>query len=191
MGESGRDGERLKGGTGGGKESVGGEAGAGSVGAPLVLKEAGVGIDVGELRGIGWAGGVGAVLRVGAVGVLRPETVEDEGWVAGALGGVGMPVAKLGRPGEVEEVVVDGLRVAGWECECGAGGVGARRGLGRWPWGWGAGGEEEKKDEEGWCDLLHSGSKHIKVSRNRRGVEGSPSDIHGGERISWKDGFVL
>lgn len=66
------------------------------MGAPLVLEEAGVGVDVGVLRGVGGAGGGGAVLRVGAVGVLGPEAVENEGRVGGALGCVGVRVAELG-----------------------------------------------------------------------------------------------
>ena len=41
--------------------------------------------------------------------VLGPEAVEDEGVALGALGGVGVGVAELGRPGEVEEVVVEVL----------------------------------------------------------------------------------
>jgi hypothetical protein len=66
------------------------------VGAPLVLEEAGIGVDVGVLRGISRARSGGAVLRVGAVRVLGPETMEDEGGVARALSGVGMGVAELG-----------------------------------------------------------------------------------------------
>ena len=79
-----------------GEEVVGGEAGAGAVGLPLVAEEAGVGVDVAVLGGVAGAGGVGAVLGVGAVEVLGPEAVEDEGGVLGALGGVGMGVAELG-----------------------------------------------------------------------------------------------
>lgn len=124
--ERGRNGEGLEGGAGGGEEGVGGETGAGAVGAPLVLEEAGVGVDVGELRGVGWAGCAGAVLRIGAVGVLGPEAVKDEGRVAGTLGCVGMRVAELRRPGEVEEVVVEVLRAADWDVKC--------RGRGVWGW---------------------------------------------------------
>ena len=72
LGESGRHDERLEGGTCSGEERVGREAGAGAVGTPLMLQEACVGVDVGELRGIGRAGCVGAVLWIGAVGVLWP-----------------------------------------------------------------------------------------------------------------------
>ncbi len=56
----------MVGGAGGGEEGVGGEAGAGAVGAPLVLEETGVGVDVGVLGWVSGAGGVGAVLEVGA-----------------------------------------------------------------------------------------------------------------------------
>ena len=38
------------------EERVGGEAGAGAVGAPLVIQEAGVGVDVAEGGGIAWCG---------------------------------------------------------------------------------------------------------------------------------------
>ena len=57
------------------------------MGSPLVIEEVGVGVDVGELGGVGGAGVVGAVLRPLSGEVLGPETVEDEGEVLGALGG--------------------------------------------------------------------------------------------------------
>jgi hypothetical protein len=101
------DGDGFVSGAGGGEKCVGGESGAGAVSAPLVLKQALVGVDVLVGRGVGWAGCVGAILRIGAVVVLRPETVEDEGRVCGALGGVGVGMTKLRRPGEVEEIVVE------------------------------------------------------------------------------------
>ena len=44
---------------------------------------------------------------------LGPEAVEDEGEVLGALGGVGVGGAELGRPGEIEEVVVEVLIACG------------------------------------------------------------------------------
>ena len=87
-GELGGDDDGVEGGAGGGEEGVRGEAGAGAVGLPLVLEEAGVGVDVGELRWVGWAGVGGAVLRPGAGEVLGPEAVEDEGVALGALWGV-------------------------------------------------------------------------------------------------------
>jgi len=89
------------------QEIAGGETGASAVSAPLVLKQALVGVNVFVGRGVGWAGCVGAILRIGAVVVLRPEAVEDEGRVCGALGGVGVGMTKLRRPGEVEEIVVE------------------------------------------------------------------------------------
>jgi len=91
------------------EEGIGREAGAGAVGLPLVFEQAPVGIDVGVLRGVSWAGCVGAVFGIAAVGVLWPEAVQDEGRVLGALDRVGVRVAELGRPGEVEEVVVEVL----------------------------------------------------------------------------------
>jgi hypothetical protein len=48
LGERRRDDDRFEGGAGEGEEGVGGEAGAGAVGAPLVTEETGVRIDVGE-----------------------------------------------------------------------------------------------------------------------------------------------
>ena len=164
LGEGGGDGDGVEGGAGEGEEGVGREAGAGAVGAPLVLEEAGVGVEVGEFargrRGRGrWCSARGRAAGV----VLRPEAVEDEGDVLGALGvvgGVGVGDAELGRPGEVEEVVVEGgvagcsLWVAGGENGGGpvgggwllAGGVGGRSGV--------AAGQGES-EEEGGEDLLH------------------------------------
>ena len=55
-------------GAGGGEEGVWSEAGAGAVGAPFVLEQALVGVDVRVLGGIRGAGGVGAVFEVEAGG---------------------------------------------------------------------------------------------------------------------------
>lgn len=104
---------RVDGAAGEVEEGVGGETGAGAVGLPLVLEEAGIGVEVAEGGGIGRAGDVGAVFGVGAVVVLGPETVEDEAEVLGALGFLGVGGAELGRPGEVEEVEVEVAGVAG------------------------------------------------------------------------------
>ena len=46
--ESGRNGDLANSGAGGGEEVVGTEAGAGAVGMPLVLEQAGIGVDVSE-----------------------------------------------------------------------------------------------------------------------------------------------
>lgn len=56
---------------------------------------------------------VGAVLEVRAAVVLRPEAMQGKGTVLGALGCGGMAVAKLWRPGEIEQVVVEGLAGVG------------------------------------------------------------------------------
>jgi len=96
------------------EEGVGREAGAGAVGLPLVAEKALVGVEVGVLSWVLRAGGVGAVLWVGAVGVLGPEAVEDEAEMLGALGLARVGGAELGRPGEVEEVVVEGLLRGGF-----------------------------------------------------------------------------
>jgi len=157
----------VEGCAGGGEEVVGRHAGAGAVRAPLVTEEAGVGIDVGVLRWIGGAGSVGAVLWVSAIVVLGPETVENEGRVTGALRGSLMGDAELGRPREVEEIVVEGLcGVAGWDGRCR--GAGARSGLGRGLWGWGAAGER-KNDEKSRRDfLLHGGRRIARVFEGRQ-----------------------
>ena len=96
------------------------------MGAPFMLQESLVGVDVPVGDRIGGAGGARAIFGVGAIVVLGPEPVEDEGGVGGALGGVGMRVAELGGPGEVEKVVVeagaDGKGCAlsgGWICGLG------------------------------------------------------------------------
>ena len=130
------------------------------MGSPFVLEEAGVWVDVGVLRWVGGTGGVGAVLRVGAVGVLGPEAVEDEGGVTGALGSGGVGVTELRGPGEVEEVVVEGLGGAG-----GAGldgesrGVRARVGFRRGTGMRIAAGERGKKEEGEYESLLHGGRR--------------------------------
>jgi len=158
LGERRRDGDRFVGGAGESEEGVGGEAGAGAVGAPLVTEETWVGVDVGEGGGIVWAGIGGAVLRIATVGVLGPETVEDQGGALGALGCVGVRVAELGGPGEVEEVVVEGLAGCGFDrlrsCRSGARGW-LRRGPRRRV----AGGEEKKDQKRGCGFLLHSGRR--------------------------------
>ncbi len=79
------------------------------MGLPLVTEEAEVGIDVRVLVWILRAGFGGAVLREGAGVVLGPEAVEGEGETLGALGCVGVGVAELGGPGEIEEIVVEVL----------------------------------------------------------------------------------
>ena len=120
------------------------------MGLPFMLEQAGLGVDVAELIGVR-AGREGAVLRVAAVIVLRPETVEDECIVAGAFGGFGVRVAELGRPGEIEKVKVE----ARGACEraCGAvihgrSGVGSRL----------AGGEDDDESrDEGESGELHAG----------------------------------
>lgn len=88
------------------------------MGVPFVLQQALVGVDITEGGWVGWAGGVGAVFRIAATGVLRPEAVEDECRMRGALNGVGMRVAELRRPREIEQVVVET-----GTCGCAWGGV--------------------------------------------------------------------
>jgi len=128
------------------------------VGAPLMTEEARIGIDIAERRGVAWSGVDGAVLRITTIGVLGPEAVKDESWALGALGRVGVRMAELGRPTEVEEVVVERL--------CGTG-FDSLRGRCAGTWGrlrrgprWRVACSEEKKDEErrrGF--LLHSGRR--------------------------------
>ena len=90
-----RDGDGFVGSASGGEEGVGWKAGAGAVGMPLVEKKALVRVDVSVGGGIGWARSRGAVFGVGAVVVLRPETVQDKGRVRGALGSFTVGVAEL------------------------------------------------------------------------------------------------
>jgi hypothetical protein len=155
-GQLGWDGYGLDGLAGRGEEGIRREAGAGAVGLPLVAEEARVWVEVAEGGGVSWAGSVGAVLGEWAGGVLGPEAVEDEGGVLGALSGVGVRVAELWGPGEVEEVIVEGLGGGGFEGKCsrartwdGFGcGLGVRV----------TGREREKKaEEDGDGSLLHAG----------------------------------
>ena len=144
------------------------------MGLPFVLEEAGVGVDVGELRWVGWAWVGGAVLRPGAGEVLRPEAVEDEGVALGALGGVAVGVTELGRPGEVEEVVVEVLFAGrGGDSDAGFGSSG---GFGLWRWGIGCGGvagsEREKNEERGEDSLLHGEEHSREFDECARGLTG-------------------
>ena len=109
----------MDGGAGEGEEGVGGETRAGAVGLPLVAEEAWIGVDVGVLRWVLRAGSGGAVLNEGTGVVLGPETVEGEGEALGTFRRIGVGVAELGGPGEIEEVVVEGL-VACWGRDGGA-----------------------------------------------------------------------
>ena len=173
-GQLGWDGYCVDGLAGRGEERIRREARAGAVGLPLVAEEAGVGVEVAEGGGVTWAGGVGAVLGEGAGGVLGPEAVEDEGGVLGTLGGVGVRVAELGGPGEIEEVEVEGLRGGGFEGKC----CGART---RDGFGCGLGvrvtaREREKKgeeDDDG--SLLHGGSISGPLMGGREGAIGDLS----------------
>jgi hypothetical protein len=160
-GELGRDGDGAEGGAGGGEEGVGGEAGAGAMGLPLVAEEARVGVDVGELGGVGWTGVGGAMLGPRAGEVLGPEAVEDEGVALCALGGVAVGVTELGRPGEVQEVIVEVLLSdGGGKCAArfGCGGSFRLRRWGIWR-SWAAGGEGQENEERGEDSLLHGGSR--------------------------------
>jgi hypothetical protein len=67
--------------------------------------------------------------------------------VAGALDVGGVRVAVLGRPGDVEEVVVEGLRGVGCGLRYGLRGAGGRFGLGCRRGARVAGGERGKKGE--------------------------------------------
>ncbi len=98
------------------------------MGEPLVLDEGKGGEDVEVGRGVGGAGGGGAVFRVGAVVVLRPHAVDDEAGVRGALGAGGVGEAVLGGPGEGEEIEIEGCGYG--RCLGGAGGRGGFRGGG-------------------------------------------------------------
>lgn len=78
------------------KEGVGGEAGAGAVGLPLMQEQTGVGVDVAEVCRVCGTGDVAAMLGVSAADGLRPESVEHEAEVLGALRLAGVRGAELG-----------------------------------------------------------------------------------------------
>lgn len=142
--ESVRNDDGAIGGASGDEEAVGLESGAGAMGVPFMFEQVLIGVDVFVSGGVRGAGGVGAIFGVGAIVVLRPKAVEDECVVRGALGGVRVGVAEFGRPGEVEEVIV----------ETGAGGegvwpLGGRAGIGGWVWRRGLAGSEQEKREGG------------------------------------------
>ncbi len=89
------------------------------MGQPLVAEETGVGIEIRKGGGIGRTGEVAAMLGMGAVVVLRPETVKGEAEVLPALRLVRVGGAELRRPGKVKEVEVEGGGT-GW---CGTAGA--------------------------------------------------------------------
>jgi hypothetical protein len=128
------------------------------MGAPLVAEETGVRVDVAVCGRIAWTGLGRTVLGISTVVVLRPEAVEDQSRVLGALGCVGVRVAELRRPREVEKVVVEVLcnrRVFGERC-----GAGTRSGLRRGLRMRIARGEQKKKRQKrGDGFLLHGGSR--------------------------------
>ena len=95
------------------EEGVGRETGTCAVRMPLVFQQVIVGVDITVLRWIGWAGSAGTVLRIGTIRVLWPESMQRESAVLRALGCAGMAVAELGRPGEIEQIVVEDGRLPG------------------------------------------------------------------------------
>lgn len=70
--------DRVNGFAGEREESVGREAGAGAVRAPLMAEQTGVGIEVGVQCGIARPRRVGTVLGITSAGLLRPKAVENE-----------------------------------------------------------------------------------------------------------------
>ena len=126
------------------------------MGVPFVLKKLLVGIDIAEGGWIAGAGGVGAVFGVATIGVLRPEAVEDEGEVGGALSGTGMRIAELGRPGKIEQVVVEaGTLSKPWGRAVGGRGRTGRAGVGIGSRPAGAE-QDEKREADGEGRLLHA-----------------------------------
>jgi hypothetical protein len=93
--------------------------------------------------------------------------VEYEGGALGALGGVGVGVAELGRPGEVEEVVVEG----GAGVEAGGGGARARRRFGRRLRSRFAGSKGEKNEQGESGFLLHGGKHSRELDEHARRLE--------------------
>jgi non-ribosomal peptide synthetase component E (peptide arylation enzyme) len=71
------------------------------------MEQALVWIYVIELARVGRTRSGGAAIGICAVVVLRPQAMKHKRWVRGALGGVGMGVAELRRPGEIEQVEIE------------------------------------------------------------------------------------
>ncbi len=78
------------------------EAGAGAMRLPLVPQETRIRVEIAKVRRVRRRWIFAAVLRVGAVGVLRPKPVEHKAEVPGTLRLRGMGGAELGGPGEIE-----------------------------------------------------------------------------------------
>jgi hypothetical protein len=165
------------------EEIVRAQAGTGAVGAPFMLKESLVGIDVAEGGWIGGAGSFGAIFGISAVDILRPEAMEDEGGVRGALGGAGMRVAELGRPGEVEQVVVESRALsearncAVWSCRWAR-----RRGVGVGG-GFAGAEQDEKRDRSSQGRELHAAqdsrcATKVAVSHVSEARRGAPMVVH-------------
>ncbi len=78
------------------------------MGRPLMLKQAGVGKDVPERGWVRGSGGIRAMLGVGAVVILWPEAMQNEAEADGALRFARVCGAELRRPGEIEQIEVEG-----------------------------------------------------------------------------------
>lgn len=118
-----------------------------------MFEQALIGIDIFECRWIAGAGSCRALFGIGAVGVLRPQTMQNEGEVRSALRSIAMGVAEFRRPGEVKKVVVEAR--ARWEGSVLRGGSGSARWLG----GFARGEREEKREGDGEDRLLLHGRR--------------------------------
>lgn len=173
--ERGWDADGSYGGARGLEEGIGAQAGAGAVGLPLVTEKAEVGVDVFVLRGTSGPGFGGTVGRPVTVGVLRPETVEDKGWMGGALGSAGMGVAELGRPGEIEQIVVEAGAGAGLDGSSGTLGSGLRGGIGL-----GFTSSEGESERQGECEESFPHGKRIAAVQREQSWQGR----YGGNKLA-------
>jgi len=84
------------------EEGVRAQSGTGSVRGPLVLQKAGVWIDVAVSAGVRRTWAIGAVLWIRSVVVLRPEAMQDEGWMCRAFLRIWVGVTELRRPRQIQ-----------------------------------------------------------------------------------------
>jgi hypothetical protein len=95
------------GGARGSEEVVCAKPGTGAMSVPFVFEKSRIRVDVLVRGRIDGPRRVRAVLRVCAVLVLRPQTVEYECGVCSTLLGVGVRVAELWRPGQVQQIEIE------------------------------------------------------------------------------------
>src|ERR1035441_7716263 len=80
---------------------------------PFMREQTSVRINVLVLARGRWPGSIRTVFGIRPVGVLRPKSVQNKSGMLGAFGCCRVRVAKLRRPGQVEEIKVEARRGAG------------------------------------------------------------------------------